>query len=59
MAFYIFLIQKKQNYISMLKDSVTKRTKSCKYSYKPAHGDHSGFAKQNRCRSDNERKIAR
>lgn len=27
MAFYIFLIQKKQNYISMLKDSVTKRTK--------------------------------
>ncbi len=28
MAFYIFLIQKKQNYISMLKDSVTKRTKT-------------------------------
>lgn len=27
MAFYIFLIQKKQNYISMLKDIVTKRTK--------------------------------
>ena len=27
MAFYIFLIQKKQNYIAMLKDSVTKRTK--------------------------------